>query len=130
MAKREGSNINLELDMSPLLKGTLTLDKRLDNGVAGVMEYWDGRIEAGMKTGATWTDRTGNARAGLRAVAGHRPFVAHWIDMFHSVAYGIWLEVRFAGRYAIIIPSLITYGPRVMATMNKLFARLGGGSTS
>jgi len=128
MAKRDGANINLELDMTPLLKGTLNLDKQLDRGVAGVMEYWDSRIEATMKVGATWTDRTGNARLGLRAVAGHEPFVSHWIDLFHSVSYGIWLEVRWAGKYAIVIPTLITAGPKVMGTLNKLFARLQDGA--
>lgn len=128
MASRNGANINLELDMTPLLTGTQKLNQQLDRGVAGVMEYWDSRMESHMKVSATWTDRTGNARSGLRAVAGHAPLRSHWIDVFHSVPYGIWLEVRFAGRYSIVIPTLITHGPRVMKTLNKLFGRLGGGA--
>lgn len=119
---------DLKVDMSPLLKGVVTLDQRLDRGVAGIMELYDSRIETWMKTNAPWTDRTGNARNGLSAQAGHIPFVAHWVDLFHRVSYGIWLEVRFAGRFSIVIPAIVHFGPRIMVTMNKLFTRLGGGA--
>lgn len=118
---------DIKMDVTPLLKGVQTLNIRLDNGVAGIMERYDSVIEAHMKTTARWTDRTGAARSGLGAVAGHKRFESHWIDVFHRVPYGIWLEVRFAGRYSIIIPSIVLYGPKIMGTMNKLFARLNAG---
>lgn len=118
-------DFSFELDMAPLLKGLEVLDKRTDNGVAGVVEFWDSRIESAMKTGAPWTDRTGNARSGLFAKAGHERFKRHWIDLGHRVPYGIWLEIRWGGRYAIVFPTLLTYGPKVMQTLTKLFARLG-----
>jgi hypothetical protein len=119
-------DFELELNMLPLLKGLDVLDDRTDRGVAGVMEYYDSKIEAHMKVNAPWTDRTGNARIGLFAKAGHERLKRHWIDLGHRVPYGIWLEIRWAGRYAIVLPSLILFGPRIMKTMNKLFARLGG----
>jgi hypothetical protein len=122
MAKGE---FTFELDMKPLLRGVKILDAQTDRGVAGVVEYWDSRIESHMKLKAPWTDRTGNARSGLFAKAGHLPGIRHWIDLGHRVPYGIWLEVRWGGKYAIVIPTLISYGPKVMATMTKLFARLG-----
>jgi hypothetical protein len=118
-------DFEFELDMRPLLKGIKILDAQTDRGVAGVMEYWDSRIESHMKLGAPWTDRTGNARAGLFAKAGHDPGRRHWIDLGHRMPYGIWLEIRWNGRYAIVLPTLITYGPKIMGTLTKLFARLG-----
>lgn len=118
---------DIQLDMTSLLTNVQQFDKRLDRGVAGVMEYWDSRMESHMKTKAPWTDRTGNARNGLRAQAGHNPGVSHWIDLWHSVPYGIWLEVRWAGRYAIVIPTITEYAPKVMNMLNKLFTRLEGG---
>jgi len=124
MAK-DNTGFHFELDMAPLLKGIEVLDERTDLGVAGVVEYWDSRIEAHMKVNAPWTDRTGNARAGLFAKAGHQRGQRHWIDLGHRVPYGIWLEVRFAGKYAIVLPSLILFGPKIMKTLDKLFARLG-----
>lgn len=124
MAK-DNTGFHFELNMAPLLKGIDQLDERTDRGVAGVVEYWDSRIEAYMRVNAPWTDRTGNARAGLFAKAGHEKGQRHWIDLGHRVPYGIWLEVRFGGKYAIVLPSLILFGPKIMNTLNKLFARLG-----
>lgn len=124
MAK-DNTGFHFELDMAPLFKGLKVLDRKTDRGIAGVVEYWDSRIEAHMKVAAPWTDRTGNARIGLFAKAGHDPGKSHWIDLGHRVPYGIWLEVRWAGRYAIVLPTLIAYGPKIMKTMTKLFARLG-----
>lgn len=118
-------DFEFELDMKPLLQGIAVLDERTDRGVAGVMEYWDSRIESHMKLGAPWKDQTGNARIGLFAKAGHQKGQRHWIDLGHRVSYGIWLEIRFNGRYAIVLPTLILFGPKIMRTMNKLFARLG-----
>lgn len=116
----------IDLDMTELLDGVKKFDGRLDKGVAGVMEYWDSRMEAHMKTKAKWTDRTGNARNGLRAKAFHNPRKSHGVDLWHSVPYGLWLEVRWAGRYAIVIPTIKEYTPKVMNMLNKLFARLDG----
>jgi len=124
MAK-DSTDFHFELNMAPLLRGVQQLDERTDRGVAGVVEYWDSRIEAYMKVNAPWTDRTGNARSGLFAKAGHQKGQRHWIDLGHRVPYGIWLEIRFGGRYAIVLPSLILFGPKIMGTLNKLFARLG-----
>jgi hypothetical protein len=124
MAK-DSTDFHFELDMAPLLKGITVLDERTDRGVAGVVEYWDSRIESHMKINAPWKDRTGNARIGLFAKAGHERGQRHWIDLGHRVPYGIWLEIRWEGRYAIVFPTLIMFGPRIMKTLNKLFARLG-----
>ncbi len=72
---------------------------------------------------AVWTDRTGNARQGLMA----RPFEegdSVGIDVFHSVSYGIWLEVRWGGRYAIIQPTIDVMGPKVMQGFDGLLDRI------
>jgi hypothetical protein len=72
------------------------------------------RIETDAKNEASWTDRTGHARAGLN--------VQVWqtdngdvtvIQLAHGMYYGIFLEVRNQGRYAIIMPILQRYYPVV-----------------
>jgi hypothetical protein len=81
--------------------------------------------EAWMKANAKWTDRTGNARNGLGGdVRVTKNSVA--IVFYHSVPYGIWLEVRWDGRYAVIRPAVERFAPRAM----ELVARLtfSGGS--
>lgn len=127
MAKRNGANLNLEIDMTPLIKGAATFQKRLDVGVAGVVLQRSHIAVGWMKENASWTDRTGAARAGLRTTTEHVPFVRHSINLIHSVAYGIWLEVRWSGRYAIIVPTMIDQGPKMMLTLTKLFRRLKAG---
>lgn len=76
-----------------------------------------------MKTNASWQDQTGNARNGLTA----KPFAEgnnFGIDLFHSVPYGIWLEVRFSGRYAIIDPTLPVIGGEFMQLLNGIIGRV------
>ena len=80
-----------------------------------------------MKTTAPWTDRTGNARSGLSSKVDWVPKKLHAIHLFHRVPYGIFLEVRWAGRFAVILPTIRQFGPDTMRLLSKLFARLGGG---
>lgn len=128
MANRSGANVNLDLDMTPLIRGVAQLDRRLDNAVAGVVKQRSHIAVGWMKENAPWTDRTGNARSGLSAETEHVPMVRHTIHLFHRVPYGIWLEVRWAGRYAVIIPALVDQSVKMMVTMTKLMSRLGGGT--
>lgn len=77
-----------------------------------------------MRTTAPWTDRTANARNGLRAKAttpggGYRGNVMALV-LFGSVPYQIYLETRFSGRYAVILPTVELFGPQVMELLEKL----------
>lgn len=84
------------------------------------------RIEAAMQEGAQeiqdyaqnnapWEDRTGAARDGLTAEVDFDwdsgDFV---ITLYHSVDYGLWLELIQDGRFAIIMPTLEAIGPKVI----------------
>lgn len=80
-------------------------------------------VENYMRNNAPWTDRTGNARNGLAA----RPYEegdSIGIVLYHQVPYGIWLETRWEGRYAIINPSIEAMGPRVMRSFERLLDRM------
>lgn len=80
-------------------------------------------VENHMKTSAPWNDVTGNARNGLFA----RPYSEGdevGIILGHSVDYGIWLEVRWNGKYAVIQPTIDEMGPVVMARFNRLMDRM------
>jgi hypothetical protein len=65
---------------------------------------------------APWEDRTGDARDGLTA-EGDFSFVSYTITLYHTVDYGIWLETRWHGKYAIILPTIEVMGPRFMAEL-------------
>lgn len=107
------------------------MEQRLMRAIGGVAKYWDGPIEGYMKEQAPWTDRTTNARNGLKAQHVEVSPGRHWILMTHSVHYGVYLETKNDGRYAIIIPTLRVYGPKVMGTLIKILDRLDhvGGAT-
>ena len=75
--------------------------------------------EAWMKANAKWRDQTGNARNGLGGSAKiSSDSVA--VVFYHSVPYGIWLEVRWDGRYAIIMPAVERFAPRMLELVAKL----------
>jgi hypothetical protein len=88
------------------------------------------QVEAYAKEHAPWDDRTGDARAGLTA-KGEQRLVYYAITLYHTVSYGIWLEVRWDGKYAIIVPTLEHMGPQLMIELGVLgmggIATLGGG---
>jgi hypothetical protein len=80
--------------------------------------------EAWMKSNAKWTDRTGNARNGLGAKSVvNKNQVA--IVLYHSVPYGIWLEVRWDGKYAVINPAVEHFAPRYVALVAALAFKKG-----
>jgi hypothetical protein len=80
-------------------------------------------IENYMKINAPWTDRTGNARNGLAARA-YRDRDEVGIVLFHQVDYGIYLEIRFDGKFAIIQPTIDAMGPKVMRDFERLLDRI------
>jgi hypothetical protein len=75
--------------------------------------------EARMKVNAPWTNRTGAARAGLSVsvVVGGTAIV---LTYAHGVFYGIFLELKNQGRYAIVIPSISADGPALMASLGPI----------
>lgn len=104
------------------------LEKLADDGEAHeaikvVMEYWAVQAMNIMKTGARWTDRTGVARSGLLADTfpdGDASVLVLW----SQAPYGIWLEVRWSGKYAIVGPTLHNIAPRVLQMAGEAVMRM------
>jgi hypothetical protein len=83
---------------------------------AGMGAYTKGfakRVEQYAKSNAPWADRTGAARDGLTA-EGYFRLTQYTIVLYHTVDYGIWLEIRWNGRYAIIMPTIEAMGREFM----------------
>lgn len=94
--------------------------RRIRAGVWFIAQKWAPQIEAWMKHNAPWTDRTGNARQLLWARA--RQLTADMVEivMAHGVVYGVFLELRHAGAYAIINPALDHFAPRIWADVVRM----------
>lgn len=124
MATRGGG---LTWDDTGLINSLKTLNARADRSITAATQYHARQGEGWMREHAPWTDRTSNARNGLFGVAS-REFPSYKITFSHSVPYGLWLEVLYAGRYAIIRPTVQHEGTEVMKTVSRLFQVLFGGA--
>jgi hypothetical protein len=114
----------MTLDLGPLRQRINGIPDYLDRNITALMAYHSGRVSSAAKINAPWTDRTTNARNGLTAGAGKANGV-HFIVLAHRVPYGIWLEIRWSGKYSIILPTLQEYAPTVMKGFEKLLDRYG-----
>jgi len=98
---------------------------RFANDVQGVLvriaERWAPVVEAYAKDNRNWTDRTGNARAGLHTLVEEmaNQTVVLWLS--HGVDYGLYLELAFAERYAIIEPTLQQHYNPIMRMLREVF---------
>jgi hypothetical protein len=74
------------------------------------------------KENAPWSDRTGNAREGLQGRVVWEDdrhftiFLGHGPDIY----YGIWLEVRWGGRFAIVAPTLEHFAPQLAGKLKVI----------
>jgi hypothetical protein len=95
----------------------------VDAAIGAVVERQKDLAVVHMKSHAPWTDRTSNARNGLDGIVFKRG--GSWtMNLFGRASYQIWLEVKNGGKYAIITPTIQSWGPRVMANMTGLIERL------
>lgn len=118
----EGSRI--EWDMGSLRVRTEAIPKAIDTAIGAVFNKKATDVQDYARRNAPWTDRTSNARNGLFAKSG-RTTTGHEIVLYHTVPYGIWLEVRFAGKNAIIMPTIQQMAPEVMKAVSNLFSKMG-----
>lgn len=114
------NGFKFELDDKALMAKISGAEGRAKQFIHATMEYHARSTQAYARRNARWTDRSSNARGGLIAVT-----EAHgklWrISISHSVTYGIWLEVRWGGRYGIIRDTVNHEGPLVMSTLTRGF---------
>jgi hypothetical protein len=85
-------------------------------------------VEDAARGNAPWDDRTGDARSGLKAEVQHEGGDII-LTLYHTVEYGLWLEVIQNGSFATIMPTLEQEGPRLMreAAAKMATARNGRG---
>lgn len=81
--------------------------------VLSAMETAAERVEYYAKQNAPWGDITGDARSGLTASVFEEGGDIV-LELAHSVDYGIWLELKNDGQYAIIMPTLEAMGPQIL----------------
>lgn len=84
-----------------------------------------GESEAYMKTNAPWNNITRNARNSLNSVvlvdnSPQRTRIA--LKLSHGMDYGVWLELKNAGKYAIVRPTALLYRQKVRQAYQRVWA--------
>lgn len=99
-------------------RGTVAAEAALSHRVEN--EVLDTAVDAleYAKANASWADRTGDAREGLDVDVSWQGKVIVW-EMFHTVDYGLYLETRWNGKYAIIMPTLEMFAPQVGRSLSE-----------
>ena len=119
MARRSG----IRWENRQLINSLRTFNARADRVVTAATAYHATRAVAYARQNAPWTDRTTNARNGLFARA-ERDYPVYRITVAHSVPYGVWLEVRWSGRFQILRPTIDHEGPELMKTVSQMYDRM------
>lgn len=88
------------------MTGMANMESIAINKVAPMMERY-------AKTNAPWRDRTGEARKRLSAKYERTSDTTFDVSLSHGVPYGVHLEFRDSGRYAILRPTLNTLFPSI-----------------
>ena len=81
------------------------------------------RIEDWMVENAAWEDRTGLARDELYAQVSDVMNQAVVISIGHGVHYGLFLEINYAGKYAILNPAVDHFAPLIFADLKRMLKR-------
>lgn len=121
------SNAGLVWIDRSLFKSVPVFAVSLDRVISGVMEYEANEAQNFMRTNASWTDQTANARQGLFARYVGGSGAKHVIVLYHTMPYGIYLELKHAGKYKIIMPATEQAGRDVMSSLNKAMAMMPRG---
>ena len=111
-------SVKVDYDDDRLRRNVDNYKEQFDRMLAAIVDYHSVAGVADMKTNAPWTDRTGAARNGLFTVVSHEP--GHYtITLSHTVHYGFWLEVKFSGRDAVIMPTVLSRGRALMSDIQE-----------
>lgn len=120
-----------------------SLDKHVqtvNDAIRDFARYWSAVLESYTKEHARWTDRTANARQSLAGfINGETPSRYGADDsvsypeaddlakdtvvlyLAHGMNYGVALETKYAGRYAIIWDTIAAHLPQIRSMLQRVF---------
>lgn len=99
---------------------TLFADKIIE-AVRGVADYFQPILESYAKENASWEDRTGNARQSLHAWVEDLSKDVVALYLAHGMEYGVYLELRWGGKYAILLPTFEAHYQAITRMLREVF---------
>lgn len=112
-------SVTYKLDAKKLLLGLTEYEAKTIAATKIFGETVAKDFESYAKANRPWTDRTGNARQGLRGYTTDIPNGVR-VNIAHSVDYGIWLEYAHEKKYAILEPTVRLKGPDAIKAFRLL----------
>lgn len=103
-------------------------ERKATHAIHQVATYWKAVFESYAKDHAAWTDRTGNARQALFATVEPKRVAQSLAQdtvtlyLSHGMEYGIYLETRWRGRYAIIWPTIQAHMSEINRMLRRIFS--------
>jgi hypothetical protein len=97
--------------------------KKCQTAAMRIAQYFQPLFEAYAQDNARWIDRTGNARQALYSFVQVMSVDVVRLYIAHGVEYGLWLEVRFAGKYAILWETVSAHIEEIKKLLKKVFGR-------
>lgn len=82
------------------------------------------KLQSEMQKNRPWTDRTGMAKATLRAVVSQPNENMIRITLSHGVSYGIWLELAHQKQFAIIGPTVQKESPKIVTELQGIMNQI------
>jgi hypothetical protein len=89
--------------------------------VTAVLEYFKPIFETYAKQNAPWTDRSANARQTLYADVQALAREVVGLFLAHGMDYGLWLEVRWSGKFSIIWPTIQAHLNQITTMLRGIF---------
>ena len=96
-------------------------ERQVVSAVEKVADYWRVALETEAKRNARWTDRTGLARQSLHTFT--QTLAQNTVELYlaHGVDYGTALELKFAGRYAIVWETIQDHLGPILQMLQGIF---------
>ena len=117
------ASVTFKLDTVRLENKARELGPKIEHAVDATMQFGSVKGQAHMREHAPWTDRTGNARSGLFTIP-NLIGKLKTITFSHTMSYGIWLEIKDNGKYAIIMPSVHKVGTDIRKSFERTLDRI------
>jgi hypothetical protein len=102
-------------------QGITDYERRVNQAVYQVGQYWAAVFESHAKENAPWEDQTSNARASLHAFVEQLSDDTVRVYLSHGMDYGIYLETKWQGKYAIIWPTIERHLEEIRLMLQRIF---------
>jgi hypothetical protein len=115
------ASITWERSPAELANDIATYGQHVERAMLEAAENLARQAEMEMRRDAPWQDQSGEARRALDAKAWQSPDGNVTLTLAHGVDYGVYLEFKNGGRYAIVGPTLQRLYPELEAAMRDIF---------